>query len=391
MGNVSVVGPNEVLIINGGCRYPRKKIIAGGGWIWTCRGISKVQKMSLGLMTLTPTCQDAETFEGVPLIVSGVAQCKISREMELLKLAAEQFLDRSMKQIGDAIELTMEGHLRAILSTLTVEEVYKDRVKFANAVREIAASDLAKMGIEIVTFSIRDIQDTVGYLSSLGKTQIARVKRDANIGIAEAERDAEIIESQFERMTMIARYDSYTKIAGNFRRYQVKSLTYDTEVNKAKAIADLAYKLQAAKIQQNITKEEVEIDLVGKRKDVEIVNHEIKIKELELNAEVRLNIDAEMYSSKMNGQGKNYKITQTALGESAKITKVGLAEAYKFEIIETAKAERNKMRAIILQKYGNAGITKLVVEALPKIASEVCAPLAKIDGILLLNSRDQLQ
>ncbi|CAH1401403.1 unnamed protein product [Nezara viridula] len=389
MGNVNAVGPNEVLIINGGCRYPRKKIIAGGGWVWTWYVGNKVQKMSLALMTLTPTCEKSETFQGVPLVVSGVAQCKISSETELLKLAAEQFLDRSMKQIATAIELTLEGHLRAIVGSLTVEEIYKDRVKFANAVREIAASDLAKMGIEIVTFTIRDIQDTVSYLSSLGRTQIARVMRDANIGVVEAERDAKMKESQCERIAMAAKYDSQTKIANNFRIYELRTLTYNIEVNTAQAIANLAYKLQAAKIQQRITKEEIEIDVISKRKEVEISNYEIKRKEMELNAEVRLITDAEIYSRKMKGRGNSYKIRQTALGESAKITNIGLAEAYKLEMIETAKAERNKMRAIVLQEYGDAAVTKMILEVLPKIAAEICAPLAKTGDIVLLNSKDQ--
>ncbi|XP_014272621.1 flotillin-2 [Halyomorpha halys] len=391
MGNVTAVGPNEALIVTGGWRYPRKKIIARGGFVWTWYVGNKVKKMSLALMTLTPICEQAETSEGVPLMVSGIAHCKISSQLDLLKLAAEQFLDRSTKQIADAIELTLEGHLRAILSCLTVEEVYKDRVKFSNAVREIAATDLAKMGIEIVTFAIRDIYDRVNYLSSIGKKQIALVKRDANIGVVEADRDAVMKESQCERSAMAAKYDSYTKIAKNFSKYKLQSMSYAIEVSKAKAVANLAYELQVAKMQQRIRKEELEIDVIGKRKEVEIEAHEIERKEMELNAEVRLSIDADIYSRKMNGQGNNYRIRQIAMGESAKATSIGLAQAYNLEIIEKAKAERNKMRALVLQKYEDAAITKLFLDALPKIASAVCAPLAKTGDIVLLSNKDQIK
>merc|ERR1719283_835777 len=150
-------------------------------------------------MTLNPTCDNVETKQGVPLTVTGVAQVKIMKDPKLLNIAAEQFLGKKEDEIVDTILQTIEGHLRAILGTLTVEEVYKDRDQFAQLVREVASPDVGRMGIEILSFTIKDIFDNVEYLSSLGRAQTANVKRDADIGVAEANRDAGIREAETEK------------------------------------------------------------------------------------------------------------------------------------------------------------------------------------------------
>ena len=159
-----------------------------GSWAWAWWLVTDVQRMSLEVMTLNPVCDNVETKQGVPLTVTGVAQVKIMKNPELLQIAAEQFLGKKEDEIVDTILQTLEGHLRAILGTLTVEEVYKDRDQFATLVREIAAPDVGRMGIEILSFTIKDAYDNVEYLASLGKTQTAVVKRDAEIGVAQVRR-----------------------------------------------------------------------------------------------------------------------------------------------------------------------------------------------------------
>lgn len=143
-------------------------------------------------MTLNPRCEHVETAQGVPLTVTGVAQVKVMTEKGLLAAACEQFLGKQTKHIQEVIQQTLDGHLRAILGTMTVEAVYQDRDKFAALVREVAAPDLGRMGMEILSFTIKDVMDSVQYLDSLGKAQTANVKRDAEIGVAEANRDAGI-------------------------------------------------------------------------------------------------------------------------------------------------------------------------------------------------------
>merc|ERR1740131_886482 len=206
-------------------------------------------------MTLNPLCDNVETKQGVPLTVTGVAQVKIMKDPELLGIAAEQFLGKKEDEITETILQTLEGHLRAILGTLTVEEVYKDRDQFAALVREIATPDVGKMGIEILSFTIKDVYDNVDYLASLGKSQTAAVNRDAGIREAECEKSA-----------MDIKYSTDTKIEDNSRAFKLQKANFDKEVNSAKAEAQLAYELQAAKIQQKIRNEEIQIQVVERRK-----------------------------------------------------------------------------------------------------------------------------
>merc|ERR1719259_621056 len=340
-------------------------------------------------MTLNPVCDNVETKQGVPLTVTGVAQVKIMKDKQFLGIAAEQFLGKKEDEITDTILQTLEGHLRAILGTLTVEEVYKDRDQFANLVREIATPDVGKMGIEILSFTIKDVYDNVDYLSSLGKTQTAAVKRDAEIGVAQANRDAGIREAECEKSAMDIKYSTDTKIEDNSRAFKLQKANFDKEVNSAKAEAQLAYELQAAKIQQKIRNEEIQIQVVERRKQIEIEEQEIKRKEKELMATVRLPAEAEAYKVQTLAEGNRTKMVESARADGEKIRLIGAAEARAVEAVGRAEAERMRMKASAYKQYGDAAILALVLESLPQIAAEVSAPLAKTDEIVLIGGADR--
>merc|ERR1719189_734383 len=185
-------------------------------------------------MTLNPVCENVETAQGVPLTVTGVAQVKIMKNPELLHTASEQFLGKKEHEIKSTVLQTLEGHLRAILGTLTVEEVYKDRDQFASLVREVAAPDVGRMGIEVLSFTIKDVYDNVTYLQSLGKAQTAAVKRDAEIGVAQANRDAGIREAECEKAAMDVKYSTDTKIEDNSRGFNYRRQTLIAKLTRRK-------------------------------------------------------------------------------------------------------------------------------------------------------------
>merc|ERR1719499_1246176 len=340
-------------------------------------------------MALNPVCDNVETKQGVPLTVTGVAQVKIMKEEKFLEIAAEQFLGKKEDEITETILQTLEGHLRAILGTLTVEEVYKDRDMFANLVRDIAKPDVGKMGIEILSFTIKDVFDNVDYLASLGKSQTAAVKRDAEIGVAQANRDAGIREAECEKSAMDIKYSTDTKIEDNSRAFKMQKAGFDTEVNTAKAEAQMAYELQAAKIQQRIKNEEIQIQVVERRKQIEIEEQEIKRKEKELTATVRLPAEAEGYKVQTVAEGMRTKTVEAARADGEKIRLVGGAEAKAVEAVGRAEAESMRMKASAYKQYGDAAVMSLVLEALPQIAAEVAAPLAKTDEIVLIGGSDR--
>merc|ERR550525_1322047 len=340
-------------------------------------------------MTLNPICENVETAQGVPLTVTGVAQVKIMKNPELLHTASEQFLGKKEHEIKSTVLQTLEGHLRAILGTMTVEEVYKDRDQFASLVREVAAPDVGRMGIEVLSFTIKDVYDTVTYLASLGKAQTAAVKRDAEIGVAQANRDAGIREAECEKAAMDVKYNTDTKIEDNSRAYKLQKANFDKEVNTAKAEAQLAYELQAAKIQQKIRNEEIQIQVVERRKEIEIEEQEVRRKEKELIATVKLPAEAEAYKVQTVAEGKRTQTVEAARAEAERVRLTGAAEARAIEAVGRAEAESMRMKASAYKQYGDAAIMSLVLDALPQIAAEVAAPLAKTDEIVLLGGADK--
>lgn len=226
------------------------------------------------------------------------------------------------------------------------------------------------MGVEILSFTIKDIEDDVQYLASLGKAQIARIKRDATVGVAEADRDAAIMEAKYEKKFMNVTH-------------------FDQEVNAAKAQTSLAYDLQAAKIQQNIRSEEMEIDVVERRKEIEIESHEIERKDRELKATIELPADAENYRIQQIAEGERTQVIETATAEAERIKKIGTAEATAIEMVGIADAERMRMKANVYRNFQDAAIMNIALEALPKIAAEIAAPLAKTGNIVLISGSVQ--
>merc|ERR550534_568669 len=318
-------------------------------------------------MTLNPVCDNVETKQGVPLTVTGVAQVKIMKEDKFLEIAAEQFLGKKEDEITETILQTLEGHLRAILGTLTVEEVYKDRDQFASLVREVAAPDVGRMGIEVLSFTIKDVYDNVTYLASLGKAQTAAVKRDAEIGVAQANRDAGIREAECEKAAMDVKYNTDTKIEDNSRAFKLQKANFDKEVNTAKAEAQLAYELQAAKIQQKIRNEEIQIQVVERRKQIEIEEQEIRRKEKELMSTVKLPAEAESYKVQTIAEGKRTQTVEAARAEAERVRLTGAAEARAIEAVGRAEAESMRMKASAYKQYGDAAIMSLYSRPCPRL------------------------
>uniref|UniRef100_A0A4W3JIG3 Flotillin n=1 Tax=Callorhinchus milii TaxID=7868 RepID=A0A4W3JIG3_CALMI len=335
-------------------------------------------------MTLQPKCEDVETAEGVALTVTGVAQVKVMTDKELLAVACEQFLGKSVMETKSVVLQTLEGHLRAILGTLTVEAIYQDRDQFAQLVREVASPDVGRMGIEILSFTIKDVYDKVEYLSSLGKSQTAVVQRDAEIGVAEAERDAGIRESECKKEAMDIKYRADTMMADSKRAFEMQKASFTQEVNTKVAESQLAYELQGAKEQQKIRQEEVEIEVVQRKKQIDIEAKEIIRTDKELIATVRRPAEAEAFRMQQIAEGQKVKQVLIAQAEAEKIRKIGAAEASSIEAIGKAEAEKMRLKAAAYEQYGSAAKTALVLDALPKIAAEIAAPLAKTDEIVIL-------
>lgn len=385
MGNCHTVGPNEALVISGGCcgNQGKKYLVGGCGWAWCL--VTEVQRLSLEIMTLLPSVTNCESAKGVPVTVTGVAQVKIMTENEeYLSTACEQFLGKSEQEIQDLLLETFEGHLRAIVGTMEVEELFQDRETFAQNVREVAATDVSKMGIKILSFTIKDLKDAEGYLDAIGQEQTANIKSKAAIEKAEADRDAFIQEQECQKNAMDKKYQVDTSIADFEKEFKTKEAEYRTDVNTKKAEADLAYELQASKQQQLIVSEKLNVDLVEKSLSIQVEEKEILRAEKELTATTKLPANARAFETKILAEGAKAAKLKNAEGEAQKIRLLGAADAAAIEAIGKAEAQQMELKAAAYKQYGEAAKMKLVLDALPKIAAEVAAPLAKVDEIVIV-------
>lgn len=385
MGQIYTVGPNEALVVSGGCFGSRAKKTVVGGWAWAWAFVSDVQSISMEVMTLNPRCESVETAKGVPVTVTGVAQVKVIKEDELLKTACEQLLGMEQTEIQDLLLQTFEGHLRTILGTLTVEEVFKDRDIFAKMVREVASPDVGRMGIEILSFTIKDVLDDVNYLDSLGQTQTAEIKKEADIGVAEAERDAGVKEAEYERGCQDKRYLAETSIADSAREYEMKKADFDQEVNAKIAEAELAYELQAAKEKQSIREQEIEIEVIERKKQIEVEEREIERREKELQATIKSPAEAESYRLQTLAEADKTKKVFAAQADAERIKMTGSAEAAAIEAIGKAEAELMRQKAFAYKQYGDAALMSLILDAMPKLAAEIAAPLEKTKEIIIIS------
>jgi flotillin len=431
------VGPNEVLVVSG---RGRVKFITGGADM-VVPIFHTWNTLSLEVMTLDVTTPEVYTSQGVPVIVDGVAQIKIKKDEASLHAAAERFLGMTPQAIAKIALETVQGHLRAILGTLSVEDIYKNRDQFAQKVQEISTGDLANMGLGIDSFTIRDIRDKHGYLEALGKPRIAEVKRSAAIAEAvatkeaaiaqadaeretrerqaeaqrlaqeaEAKRDAAVAEAQADRARRQAEADASARRAAEIANFQAAEAIAEQQrlANIKKADAEMAYELQK------------------KTMEIQLQQQEIQRKERELDATIKRQADAKRYEIETLAAAERERIEAGAQAEKTRLATVaegekarglaaaevqkaqgqaeaeaqkarGLAEAQIREAQGLAEAEARKAQGLAeatameskaeaWKKYNEAAVLQLLAPLLPEIARAVAEPLSRIDRITMINT-----
>lgn len=400
----SMLGSKNVLKDDAGKRI---KIIRGGG-TFIVPIFQRAEKLSLLSHKLTVTTPEVYTEQGVPIIVDGVAIIKIGSSLEEIGTAAEQFMGKSNDVLNDEAREVLEGHLRAILGTLTVEEVYKNRDKFAQAVQAVAAIDLKKMGLQIVSFTIKDVRDKNGYLEALGRPRIAVVRKDADIAEANAKRDTQIQTAKAREEGTKASLIAQTNIAEAEKDMQIRIADFKIEQDMRKAEADQAYQLQENRKRQEVVEEEMKIELVRKQKHIELEEKEIIRREKQYDAEVRKKADADRYAKEQSASALRFEQEARAQAEAATIKAKGFADAEAQKARGVAKAEVEKLEgfaeadvirakglaeaeareklAEAFERYGQAAVLDLIARMLPELAKEIAQPLGNIDKITVVDA-----
>ncbi len=411
------VSPDEAMIITGSFLGTKNamidesgrkiKIVRGGG-AFILPIFQQAEFLSLLSHKLDVSTPEVYTEQGVPVLADGVAIIKIGGTVEDVATAAEQFMGKPIDALKGEAQEVLEGHLRAILGSMTVEEVYRNRDKFAQEVQSVAARDLKKMGLQIVSFTIKDVRDKHGYLEALGKPRIAVVKRDADIAEAEAVRDARIKKAQADEEGQKAELLRDTNIAEAEKDKEMKVASFKKDQDMAKAEADQAYSIQEARAKQIVVEEEMKVELVRKEREIDLEAKEILRREKQYDAEVKKKADADRYAvvqaaeadkekqmreaeamqfrieaeAKAMAEQKRLDGQAQADAERAK----GTAEAEVIRLRGLAEAEAKEKLAEAFEKFGEAAVLDIIVKMLPELAGKIADPIGSIDKLTVVDT-----
>ncbi len=389
------VSQDKALVVTG----LRKRVISGGGGL-VVPLLEKTDRISLENMTIEMQTNGALTAMGVPITVNGFAVIKIKSDKESILAAVEQFNTgaevRTVENIKKTAKNVLEGKLREIISEMTVEGIYQDRKEFGSRVQEIAATDLATMGLEIKAFTITDIDDINGYLEALGKKQIAEVKKNAEIAEAEAHKEAKIRTAEANRQGEEARLIAEAQIAQSVKDRELKIQAFRKEQESSRAVADLAYSIEENKVKREVTETQMQVEILKKEKEIQLAQQEALRREQELEATIVKEADAEKYRQAKQAEAGRYSEIQEAEAQAQSIRLRGQASAdarrlegmAEVEIIrEKGKAEAEAMlaKAEAYRLYNEAAMTQMMVEKLPEIARAISEPLSRTEKIVIVD------
>ncbi len=388
------VAPNQALIVYG---LRGTRVVTGHGTI-VMPLIEHAHELSLELMSFdVAPKQDMYTKQGVAVTVEAVAQIKVKSDTLSIKTAAEQFLTKTPAQREGLIRLVMEGHLRGIIGQLTVEEIVKQPEMVADRMRSTCAEDMTKMGLEVVSFTIKEVKDQNEYITNMGRPDIARIKRDADVAAAEAERDTAIKRAQAQREAAIAKAQadqarveaetaSLSKQAEATRDLEIKKAQYLESMKRQQAQADKAYEIQTNVMQQQVIAEAVRVQQIEKEAQVKVQEAEINRREKELIATVLKQAEIEKQRIETLANAERQKLIAEAEGRAAATRSEGEAEAEIIFKKGEAEAKAMNVKAEAYQEWNSAAVVDKLITGLPEVVRAMSAPLSQIDKITIVST-----
>ena len=398
-------GPNQAIIVYG-FRTPRV-IKSGGAVIFPV--VETYRELTLELMSfdVAPE-QDLYTKQGVAVTVEAVAQIKVRSDNESILTAAEQFLSKSPDQREGLIRLVMEGHLRGIIGQLTVEQIVKEPEMVAERMRSTCLNDMSKMGLEVVSFTIREVRDKNEYITNMGRPDVARIKRDAEIAAAEAERDtairranalreAAIAKASSDRDRVIAETASLGKQAEAERDLAIQKAQYTEQSRRQEAQADKAYELQTNVMQQQVVAEQVKVMQVEKEQQIKVQDAEILRHEKELISTVLKGSEIEARRIQNIAAAEKARLTIEAEGRAAAARAQGEAQAAitrlqgsaEADIIFSkgeAEAKAMNVKAAAYQEWTQAAVVDKLITNMADVVRAMAEPLSKVDKITIVST-----
>jgi flotillin len=394
-------GANEALIRSGratplGGGEAGLKVVRGQG-IVVLPLFHKIGKLKLTARQINVPLTDAVTRQGIKVAVQGVATFKIGADDESIRNAAERFLDAQEDQVDSIVKNVLEGSLRSIVGTLTVEELNLDRPKFQQAVQDAAKGDLATSGLQIDSFTIQAIRDESGYMELIGQQETARRERDARMAKATADQEAAVREAEANQVKINAERDVALRRAET-----------ETQIAAAEARAAQSGPLAQAEATQEVTRKQTELaQLEAARKQQELVASTVRPAEAEADAavkraegeklariaqaqadaeRVKLAGQAEAAVNVTKGEANARVILVNAQSEAEKTKLEGNAEAGIVFTKGEAEAKALALRAEAYRQFNEAAIIQTVLSMLPEIVRAAAEPMAAIDSMTVLST-----
>jgi len=387
-------GPNEVMIITGGPtrtvtepdgtrRQVGYRMKIGGGAL-VVPWLESVSILPLDVFNVQLKVERAYTANSVVLSAEGQAQVKVKGDEPSIRVAAEHFLGKGGDAIRTVAGEVVEGHMRAALGSLTVEEIIRNQDSMVGRVMEAAGKELGRMGLIILSFSFKEITDEEGFITALAEPRIAQVKRDAVIARAEAEKDAMVKTSLLKQEGDIIKLRTEEEVLEATSQFEVKRARQQSDVNEVRARADVAYDLERFKLSQEVKRQEAEVQLVEKRGAILVQEQEIERRTKELEASVMRPAEAHNYQARLEAELSAYRKELEGKGQAAWIRVEGEAEADTIRARGEAEAEAMALRAESYQRYNQAAMAEMFVKVLPELARAVSEPLSKVDKIVIV-------
>lgn len=339
------------------------RVVVGGGTV-VMPLIHRVGKLELTARQIKVVLPDAITCQGIKVHVEGVATFKIGRDVESIRNAAERFLGTNPAYIEDIVKNVLEGSLRSIVGTLTIEDLIMDREKLLQRVQDNAKLDLVTTGIEIDSFTIQSIEDESGYITQLGLQKLAPVTRDAKIAQALADQESAVKQAEAEQIKINAARDV------SLRQADAERLT-----GAAKARAQQAGPLAQAEAQQEVVRKQTELAVLeAQRRQQELLAVTIKPAEADAEAVVR------------RAEGDRAARIAIAEAEARRVELAGEAEARIVMVKGQAFAEALGMKAEAYQRFNQAAVLAAILESMPAIVSAAAEPMSNIDSLTVLST-----
>jgi flotillin len=386
-------GPHEALIRYG---VGGTRVIKGGALVMPMFQVCRQLSLELMSFDVAPQ-QDLYTKQGVAVTVEAVAQIKVKSDTESILTASEQFLTKTDDERQGLIRLVMEGHLRGIIGQLTVEEIVKQPEMVSDRMRGTCADDMNKMGLEVISFTIKEVRDKNEYITNMGRPDIVRIKRDADVAAAEADRDTAIKRALAQRESAVAKAQadqervaaetaSLAKQAEAQRDLEVKKAQFLEVTKRQQAQADKAYDIQTNIMQQQVIAESVKVQQIEKEQQVKVQEAEINRREKELIATVLKQAEIERQRIETLAAAEKARLMAEAEGQASAIRQQGEAEAEIIFKKGEAEAKAMNVKAEAFQEYNQAAVIDRLFASMPEVVKALASPLANVDKITIIST-----